>query len=51
MTAEQAFGEMVESLMKRMGNTGAGCRVCIGTVKEVDERKERVLLSGMMLRN
>lgn len=27
MTAEQAFGEMVESLMKRMGNTGqvAGC--------------------------
>lgn len=39
MTAEQAFGEMVETLMKRMGNAGAGCRVCIGTVKEVDEKE------------
>ena len=39
MTAEQAFGEMVESLMKRMGNAGTGCRVCIGTVKEVDEKE------------
>lgn len=39
MTAEQAFGEMVESLMKHMGNAGTGCRVCIGTVKEVDEKE------------
>lgn len=39
MTSEQAFFEMVQALMRRAGGTGAGCRVCIGTVKEVDEKE------------
>ena len=39
MTAEQAFEQMVQTLMGRMGGMGTGCRVCIGTVKEVDEEE------------
>ena len=39
MTAEQAFEQMVQALMGRMGGVGTGCRVCIGTVKEVDEQE------------
>lgn len=39
MTAEQAFEQMVRAMMKQLGGIGTGCRVCIGTVKEVDEKE------------
>lgn len=39
MTSEQAFFEMVQALMRRAGGTVAGCRVSVGTVKEVDEKE------------
>lgn len=39
MTAEQAFFEMVQALMRSAGGAGAGCRVCIGTVKGVDAKE------------
>lgn len=39
MTAEQAFELMVRKIMKQLGGIGTGCRVCIGTVKEVDEKE------------
>lgn len=39
MTAEQAFEQMVRLMMKQLGIIGTGCRVCIGTVKEVDEKE------------
>lgn len=39
MTAEQAFEQMVRAMMKQLGGIGTGCRVCVGTVKEVDEKE------------
>lgn len=39
MTAEQAFVEMVQTLMGRSGGLESGCRVCLGTVKEVNRQE------------
>lgn len=39
MTAEQAFVEMVQTLMRRSGGLDAGCRVCLGTVKEINRQE------------
>ena len=39
MTSEQAFFEMVQALMRRAGGAVAGCRMSVGTVKEVDAKE------------
>lgn len=39
MTAEQAFTEMVKALMKTMSGFNIGCRVILGTVKDVNEKE------------
>lgn len=39
MTAEQVLELVVRTVVMEMGGIGTGCRVCIGTVKEVDEKE------------
>lgn len=39
MTAEQALEELILFLIKKTGGVSAGCRMCIGTVKDVDEKE------------
>ena len=39
MNAEQAFEELIETLARRAAGGGMGCRVDVGTVKDVNERE------------
>ena len=39
MNAEQAFEELIETLARRAAGGGMGCRVDVGTVKDVNEQE------------